>query len=64
MFANVPTRRALITYNEETTKRVISMIDVSVLYFVRHSGPGGKELLSKRRAAQGSIGYRPRLQTG
>jgi hypothetical protein len=64
MFANVPTGRALITYNEETTKRVILMTDVSVYCFVRHSGPGGKELLPKRHATQGSIGYRPRPQTG
>jgi hypothetical protein len=26
------------------------MADVSVYYFMRHGGPGGKELLSKRRA--------------
>jgi hypothetical protein len=31
------------------------MTDVSVYYFVRHGGPGGKELLSERRATLETI---------
>jgi hypothetical protein len=31
------------------------MTDVSVYYFVRHGGPGGKELLSERRATLATI---------
>jgi hypothetical protein len=31
------------------------MTDVSVYYFMRHGGPGGKELLSERRATLATI---------
>jgi hypothetical protein len=55
MFANALTGLACVTYNEATTKRGILMADVSVYYFMRHGGPGGKALLSKRRATLETI---------
>jgi hypothetical protein len=44
-----------MTYNVRATIRRIAMTDVSVYYFMRHIGPGDKELLSKRRATLETI---------
>jgi hypothetical protein len=55
MLASVPTSCVLLIYSEPTTTRGFVMTDVSVYYFMRRSGPGGKALLSKRRATLASI---------
>src|ERR1700761_2981437 len=55
MFVDVPTRRAAIAYYDGDKKEDSFMADVSVYYFLRRSGIGGKELLSKRRATLETI---------